>query len=112
MILSLHRMDAEIQDFAYGEDDNGRLIGGKLADDVQSIYEKLYEEYKSEYGSTAKLELIQRVMEMSDDSDEIVQSKDFKKITKSEIFDIVSALAFCFGIIHAWQMTHPGESFR
>ena len=44
MILSLHRMDAEIQDFAYGEDDNGRLIGGKLADDVQSIYGKLYEE--------------------------------------------------------------------
>ena len=83
-----------------------------MEDDVQSIYGKLYEEYKSEYGSTAKLELIQRVMEMSDDSDEIVQSKDFKKITKSEIFDIVSALAFCFGIIHAWQMMHPGESFR
>ena len=31
MILSLHRMDAEIQDFAYGEDDNGRLIGVGIA---------------------------------------------------------------------------------
>lgn len=111
-MMLFKNIDGRLQDFAYNEDDNGHLLGGELADDVQYLYEKLYEDYHCYFGSTAKLDLIQRVMEMSDDADEIAQSKDFKKITKIEIFDIVSTFAFCMGIVHAWQTMHPGESFK
>lgn len=110
-MFGFNNLGNKLESFAYDEDDQHHKLGGRLSDDVEDIITRLNEDYERYYGSGTKLNLIQRIMENDEETDEIMKDKNFKRITKQEIFDIVSLYAFCYGIIYAFENLHPEVEF-